>query len=279
MTSLRITVEKVGPEVAQSWLDAQGLNRNFKTRMVDAIARDIREGNWRTTGDTIKFDSEGRLLDGQNRLMAIVRSGMTVELAIARNVIADDVLIAVDHGTPRTVADALRMRGYSDPNNLAALVGLVISYRAGKPWSIERKLNVSEALDALETDEPWLDSLKLGGRVRKHVGGQRSTMSAVAHLAGEYDRDLRDDFYEALITGIGLEEGSPVLALRSRLISDAQKRGHASPRMSRKYVAAITIKAILAFDAGAETRTMRWRSSGPQAEAFPLFPPSVGGAA
>lgn len=277
--NVTITFEEVSPETARAWLDNQGLNRNFKLRMVDAISRDIRDNNWRLTGDTIKFDGEGRLLDGQNRLLAIARSGRTVLVAVARNVSPDDVLIAVDHGTPRSVGDALKLRGYTDATNLAAMVGLVVSYRENKPWAMERKLTVSEALAALELDEPWQESSRLGARVQKHAGGQRATMSAVAHLAGEWDQDIRDDFYEALITGVGLDEGSPVLVLRKRLISDAQKSGHAAPRMSRKYVAAITIKSLIAYEAGAEIRTLRWRSSGPQAESFPRFPSTTGGAA
>lgn len=276
--NINITLQEVGPETAQKWLDNQGLNRNFKLRMVDAIARDIKDDNWRLTGDTVKFDSEGHLLDGQNRLLAIVRSGRTVWVAVARNVSPDDVLIAVDHGTPRTVGDALKMRGYADATNLAAMVGLVVSYRENKPWAMERKLTVSEALSALDLDEPWDESARFGTRAQKHVGGQRATMAAVAHLAGEYDREARDDFYEALVTGVALEEGSPVLVLRNRLMTDRQKSGHASPRMSRKYVAAITIKAFLAFEAGAEIRTLRWRSVGPHAEDFPRFPVTGGDA-
>src|SRR5437667_9012867 len=50
-------------------------NRPSKPNKVQQFAADMASSRWGVTGDTIKFGTDGRLLDGQNMLSAGVRSG------------------------------------------------------------------------------------------------------------------------------------------------------------------------------------------------------------
>lgn len=65
-------------------------------------------GNWRYTGEGIKFGPDGTLLDGQTRLRAIVLSGVTITMPVWRGIDPDAQLV-MDSGRPRSNSDALSM--------------------------------------------------------------------------------------------------------------------------------------------------------------------------
>ena len=62
----------ITPQVAQMMLEHNTHNRNLTESRAQAYARDMASGNWRYTGEGIKFGPDGTLLDGQTRLRAIV---------------------------------------------------------------------------------------------------------------------------------------------------------------------------------------------------------------
>ena len=258
------------PERAQALLDTMHPNRTAKKRFVEVLVRDMLSGNWRITGDTIKVDSMGRLVDGQHRLMAVVQSGLAVEMAVAYGVTLDDALMAVDAGVKRSASDMLSMHGFSHANNLASVTRNVIAYRMGRPFDSSIMVSNSEILERAEQDTEGLtEAVRIGGRVHTSLSASLSVTGTIAYLAGNLDREDRDDFFEALITGVGLSENDPIRALRSRLEKDAAKRGQANPRMSRKYLAALTIKSWNMYRTGSEVSNLRWRNAGPKAETFP----------
>ena len=74
----------VEPEQAQKWLERNIANRTLRPSRVQEYATAMTEGRWRYTADPIRFDSDGKLIDGQHRLMAVVRSGCTVEMHVVR---------------------------------------------------------------------------------------------------------------------------------------------------------------------------------------------------
>ena len=76
----------VTPALALEWLEKMGANRSVAQRYVEAFARDMRAGEWTLNGETIKFDVQGRLVDGQHRLWAVVQADVTVEMDVARDV-------------------------------------------------------------------------------------------------------------------------------------------------------------------------------------------------
>jgi hypothetical protein len=97
---------------------------------VEIYARDMANDNWRFTGDAIKFAADGTLLDGQHRLLAIIKSGVTLDIltVYGLEVDAQDVM---DTGAKRGAHDQLGLHGYSNVAALAATTRLCINYLAG----------------------------------------------------------------------------------------------------------------------------------------------------
>lgn len=111
----------ITPQVAQMMLEHNTHNRNLTESRAQAYARDMASGNWRYTGEGIKFGPDGTLLDGQTRLRAIVLSGVTITMPVWRGIDPDAQLV-MDSGRPRSNSDALSLRGEKDVVTLRAII-------------------------------------------------------------------------------------------------------------------------------------------------------------
>lgn len=63
---------EVSPSQAKKWLEQNKANRSVNKAKVKQMARDIKEGHWDSTHQGIAIASDGTLIDGQHRLLAIV---------------------------------------------------------------------------------------------------------------------------------------------------------------------------------------------------------------
>lgn len=138
---MKIEVMKVTPAIAQEWLNSNtDHNRKISSTTVNRYAQDMIRGKWLITGEAIKFDQGGRLIDGQHRLAAVVASKQTVDMCVIRDLAADTMLV-IDTGRSRSAGDALSISelggGYA--NELAALARKVIGHQNNAPAVIGGK--------------------------------------------------------------------------------------------------------------------------------------------
>jgi len=96
-------------------------NRPEKPKKIGQYARDISAGEWRLTGDTIKFSNRSLLRDGQNRLLAGIASGKPFQTHIVFG-IDDDFFSAMDQGKNRDGSDLLAIAGVPNSAIVAAAV-------------------------------------------------------------------------------------------------------------------------------------------------------------
>ena len=81
---ITFTLETISPEVARQYLERNKNNRSITKERVLALLRDIQSGAFAVTHQCIAFNKHGDLIDGQHRLTAIVQSGATVQMYVAR---------------------------------------------------------------------------------------------------------------------------------------------------------------------------------------------------
>ena len=86
---LDITVEIITPEQAQEYLDYNAKHRPIKEKKVDEYMHEMVNGSWKLNGKTICFDWNGRLLNGQHRLTAVVRSRVPLTTVVVRGLSPD----------------------------------------------------------------------------------------------------------------------------------------------------------------------------------------------
>lgn len=121
----------VTPEVAKRWLGNNPSNRTINRLNVQLLTRQLVEGKWQASANTIKFSQSGTLIDGQHRLTAIAESGVSARCDVMRN--APTILATViDTGRHRRLADMLRIGGYSSPTAVATIVSRVVWIALGR---------------------------------------------------------------------------------------------------------------------------------------------------
>lgn len=76
----------VTPQLANDLLQTQITNRPISYVKVAEYAELMKEGKWEQCGDTICVDENNHLTDGQHRLLAIVKSGISQKMLLVRGI-------------------------------------------------------------------------------------------------------------------------------------------------------------------------------------------------
>lgn len=222
--ALEATIMFVTPQLAEEWLGRNDANRNLRPSRVSKYARDMRAGRWALTGEAVKFDNNGNLIDGQHRLTAVRDSGETVEMLIVRG-LAPTVRGVIDTGARRSASDALRMAGnQAATRSMAATVRLLIAIRSGavtRAGDIPAEVTHSEVIDFYDLHRELLDySVNFANRNCRKMHARPSALAAAMFLAA--DRNLEK--FTAFATSVaelrfGTPGRCPIRALYKRLES------------------------------------------------------------
>lgn len=251
VTDLRPQVDAqlvtVTPEIAEGWLARNTHNRRIRPKVVAQYARDMAAGNWQVTGEAIKFAHDGRLLDGQHRLHAVVDSGRAVTMLVITGIdnAAQDVM---DTGSRRLAADMLTLGGHSNAALLAASTKWAALYAEGRLYSDRATRDVTHAniRDFIAIYPDIEEAVTFASSLRKHIDLQPAILGASVWIIRQIDAEAADEFFCRLADGIGLPAGSPILALRNRLRQIKKNRTRVEPEVFLSLV----IRAWNAWRAG-----------------------------
>lgn len=97
------------------------LGFNFKNnRAIDraAVRRLVKVKHWFPCANTIKFDTNGRLIDGQHRLLAIIEADEPRLCDVLYDA-PPELAVVIDTGRARTLAHMLKIAGYSNDGLLS----------------------------------------------------------------------------------------------------------------------------------------------------------------
>lgn len=221
----------ITPEEAQAILDtANESNRRLRKVHVDSLAKDMMNGDFQPTGDPIRFDDAGHLIDGQHRLAAVAQAGIPIPFLVMRG-FHPSVQDVIDSGVGRTVGDGLSFAGISNKYNVASVVRIAIYREEGlyrhtrQAGSTRRRLTHMEVIRWLdahpEIREVAGDAIAVGRAI-----GARPVSAWVygAWVLNNIDpvafREFSDSLYNASTAGAG----DP----RATLLQFFRKRGDLS---------------------------------------------------
>jgi hypothetical protein len=108
ITFNNVFLVNVTPSLARNWLVYNQINRPVKPQVVDEYIRQIESGQWKRTHQGIAFTHNGTLIDGQHRLLAIIRTGRTLPMLVFTNEPAENYEF-IDCGRTRSNLDMLRI--------------------------------------------------------------------------------------------------------------------------------------------------------------------------
>lgn len=103
------SIEVVTPDMARGYMEHNSGNRKIRVSQVDYFSRELRAGRLRTTHQGVAFSCNGRLLDGQHRLLAIIETGISATMFVTRG-LSEDAYNSIDFGgVARNMADVIRI--------------------------------------------------------------------------------------------------------------------------------------------------------------------------
>jgi hypothetical protein len=265
-----VQLVEITPDLAREWLGFNTHNRNVRPRVVLAYAADMSAGNWQWNGESIKFASDGTLLDGQHRLAAIAEAGKTIPMLVVRG-LKNDAQETVDGGAKRKFSDVLKLRGEPSPITLASITRRVTTWDGGNRWvdggTGKYAPTNAQMLQTLDK-YPWLRDIALpANKVASNCGLPASIVGFgwwIFSLQKDSGTDV-DFFMNRLADGQGLVKGDPVYELRRAAADSRNVRGQRSER----YLTAILIKAWNAYREGSRIALLRYVPGGSRPEAFP----------
>jgi len=267
----RAEVYTFTPEEAR-WLlrERNPANRPCNPGQVKMLASELEGGYWRRNGETIIFDREGRLMNGQHRLTACVSSGVMLESWCVFGV-EPDVFDTLDRTRRRSTSDDLAIRGERHYTTLAATLVLIDLEERGKldqMWSGSNQHVAAELLARHPRVRGAVAYVCARASLRRLMPGR--VASFCLYRFSEIDHHMGYEFFERLATGEMLEEGNPILLLRNRLLEN-HEHGTIS-RMQTTYILAITVKAWNAWREGRKLKFLRYRGdqSDAKPESFPV---------
>jgi len=253
MTRIRLT-----PELAAKYLTSNHKNRTLRPELIDKYAKDMRDGLWIENGDTIRFDIKGRLLDGQHRLHAIIKSGVTIDAWICEG-LPEKAFAFIDLGKKRTAGDALSFKEVVDPNAVASILANVDRYLTNRTMS-SKEYSPDSIID-LNKKHNVHGSIPYGRKCKKLV--QLSIGGACHYLFSCADPEAADAFMDKLGSGTGMSEGEPVYVLRERLMAN----GLAKAKLPRAILFAFIVKAWNSERAGQKLKILKFADG----EQFPVI--------
>lgn len=264
-SDFKAEVMDVTPELAEEWLGKNTHNRLVRPTYVRSLARDMANGQWHFDGAPIRFSAEGVLLDGQHRLHAVIRSGVTVSMLVLTNLTAESQVV-MDTGRARTLGDVLKLQGEHNYIPLATTVRAINNWETQTPEAFAgfRPVSTPAALATLEK-YPWVrEGMTTVSSASKNANLSTSVGGLTWWMFMQIEPEDCTDFFNKLSHDLGHSEGDPIYHLR-RALMDSR-----SPHLgNRKYMLAITIKAWNAYRQGEKVGHFRYRPGGSNPERMP----------
>lgn len=227
-----VKIVEVNSELASEWLKTNNFNRRLSQPIIRRYADDMLNGRWNFTGDSIKFNCDGTLLDGQHRLEAIIRSNTKQKFIVVRG-LEKDTFFNLDIGKKRTFSDVLTIEDKKTYTAaLAAAIRLCHSFDIKTVESNKYENNSSilykyfEENPGIEKSLEYVINLDKEGKILK-----LSFLTAVHYILKRIAAKDADEFIKNVVTGENLDKTSPIYLLREKLIEIRFRKYRAENKM------------------------------------------------
>lgn len=219
-TNMTMSYELITPEVAQELKHNMRNNRKISEGTVIAYMNDIKNGQWDTsTSNAIAIDEDGKMIDGQHRCEAIIRTGAAMPMWICRNVSRNGIY---DNNRKRSTSDQIQITCpeleniYKNTRYISIVRAILVGNRD------RRTVTPREVIRFTKKHKKDLDgfffnisqqSVKKISIAVVHLGMFTAYMSGVS-------MENLSEFYDILCTGMSTQEHAfPVIAYRNYLLT------------------------------------------------------------
>jgi len=148
-------------------------NRKVRLHHVEWFSNLIKNGEWVLTHQGIAFDVNGRLVDGQHRMLAIAKSGIDTPILVTRN-LKEEAYNAIDTHSKRSVADIYKVN-----RRYAAFITTISKFKAG---SCGAKFNNNETLNVIKKTSHFFETLVPDSNVRYFSSGAATSALMYSYI-------------------------------------------------------------------------------------------------
>lgn len=274
-TNVEITakVELITPEIAKNYLEHNTNNRKENKGHVAYLAKQMAEEGWGLNGETIVFDWNGDLCNGQHRLKACILANVPFTTLVVRGV-DPKVFATFDSGYKRTSAQVFEIGGIANGMLVSSVIGAFCKMTQVKgnymrncdssnhdAYKSTRTSN-SELLEIYNEDpEFWQGITKKARNCYKRCrlinASQIGAITAYLIKNKGYRADYVWEFIDQIFYD-ELTELECIKTLRRRLIDDAM--AGAKFRLSQQYKEQLIIICWEHYKKGTDSKYLRWTS-------------------
>lgn len=265
------------PARAKMALENNIRNRKVNDTQVGVVKEAMSNNLWDDNVSKINFASSGELSDGQHRLIACVKSGITFRCLVTWGV-SRTAQLATDRRNARSLSNDLEIAGYKNSVNLAAVIRTIYLLQSGN--SVAQIITKSSAVSSYASDQMLynfflnrqdeiIEKERIVSKVWVSLRDLNISKFVLNPLVLEFDRINKEDaeaFWKQLASGFARFENDPILLLRKRFIDDAKST---TSHLSAIVKTALIIKTWNMYMTGTASKQLKWTSGGANPEKFP----------
>lgn len=207
--------------MATDWLSFNKKNRLLRQKTIKTYADAMVKGHWKEdTGETVKFDPDHNLIDGQHRLSAVVKADIPVSLWVAYDVKPESFSV-IDSGMKRSHGDVFTIGGIQHGQLLPTIIRYYLRYKEGTLGTDRTGVSTQTLLDAYnENPVFWDECAKNAARWHKSFRPVAPTIwGLLGAVLVELNNDEAMNFLDKLSSGRGItHEG--MFAIRDRFVAE-----------------------------------------------------------
>jgi len=278
--------EIVTPELAAEYLRNNPQNRKIKEGRILGYAEQMRQGKWHQNGEALKFSKTGKLLDGQNRLHAVIKAGVPVLFLVVRGLdeLAQDTM---DIGSNRSLVDLLSLRGEKRCLTLAATIralylwdhtedeGKRVLGGTGQGGGRSRWISSPEYLEYFQQNSESIryfsdrsDNLRRSTKVPVTV--LAPLMREMFLIDADDAEDFLHRFENMMPSPKNFGEIDPLLQLHKTMKRSSEQNKKRN-RYNPTELGALIVKTWNAYRCGDSIKLLFWRNGGNAPESFPVM--------
>lgn len=238
-----VNIEYVDTDYARNLLKSNTINRPINQTNLKMLVSEMKNGNFVFNGDTITITSDGKIIDGQHRLLALIESGYSGNFIFVRGV-AESAFSTKDNGKKRSIQDVLYISGEVNCSRLASALKAIISWEINKEFYSGESFSVESFFTALENYPKvkyyvsWFSS---GSSMLNKVGCLSAMAGVCTIFNTKYSQEKIEEFLLQVGHGENIAKGMPAYAFRERLQLSTRTQ-----RISQQIRIAMFAKSLLA---------------------------------
>lgn len=230
---MEAVIKTITPEIADKMLLKNFHNRPITPSRVNTYAEQMAKGLWRLTHEGIAFDKQGNLIDGQHRLLAVKKSGASIQTLVF-NDCDGDTFDVINIARARTAGDVLAIAKIPNYSQVAASARHILLWeKTNRITHINQKTNVDftnqKVLEFVQNNPRVLECTKIGHQFSQkgnYAGGLSG--SQIAALVWFWQQKADNETIEKFLLdwkkGANLDERNPIYLLRETLRADVVEK-------------------------------------------------------